>query len=283
MSLHSRTYRQLIPHDAQALVRSVMWGGIIALLTTLLYFNAGLLALMHNSFATGYALSGGVLCLFALHIRKQLPSLPLGKMSSWVQIHVAIGYAVIVCFFAHVGWNLPRGFIEAALYLLFVLVAASGLYGVFISRTIPRQLRALEVEVIYERIGDLRRALAAEAREIVLQAATDTLVLAEFYRERLAHFLERPRGVWYYLYPTTIRRQSLIAELTDLHRYLNAERLANAKRLAEIMRRKDELDLHAALQGRLKHWMYLHIGMTYSLLIVAAVHVYLVHAYQGGW
>lgn len=234
-------------------------------------------------FMSGYALITGVLLLFAFHLRKKLPSLPLGKVSLWLKTHVVIGYVVIALFALHVGWQVPRGVVDVSLYALFVIVSASGLYGVFITRVIPRQLSSLSEEFIYEQIPAIRADNAREAREMVLQAAEESKVLCEIYRERLADFLERPRGMWYYVYPTRIRRHALMAELADARRYLNAEHQRVADRLGALLRRKDELDYHAAMQGRLKLWMFVHIGFSYSLLLMAFFHAWLVHAYHGGW
>jgi hypothetical protein len=253
--------------------------GFVLLLTQLL----SLAPFWPRRFMTGYALLTGVLVLFAFHIRKKLPSLPLGRISVWLKAHVMIGYFVIAIFALHVGWHWPRGFVDTCLYALFVIVSASGLYGVFISRVIPRQLSSLSEEFVFEQIPAIRAENARQAREMVLQAAESSQVLCELYRERLADFLERPRGMWYYIYPTRIRRHALMAELSDARRYLSVEHRTVADRLATLLRRKDELDYHAAMQGRLKLWMFVHIGFSYSLIVMALFHTWLVHAYHGGW
>ena len=49
-----------------------------------------------------------------------------------------------------------------------------------------------------------------------------------------------------------------------------------------MVRKKDDLDYHTAMQGRLKMWLFVHIAMTWSLLIFSVVHGVLAHAYGGG-
>jgi hypothetical protein len=48
------------------------------------------------------------------------------------------------------------------------------------------------------------------------------------------------------------------------------------------VRQKDGLDYHHALQLTLKLWLFVHIPLTYSLLIFSLVHLVLVYAFAGG-
>jgi len=55
-----------------------------------------------------------------------------------------------------------------------------------------------------------------------------------------------------------------------------------AERLADLVRQKDGLDYHRALQLTLKGWLFIHIPFTYSLLLFIVVHVVLVLGFSGG-
>ena len=282
MNISTQTYWRRTQRPTAMLARITLIGLLLAIILFAVIQAFPLPTFVPYQFWSGYALLAGVAALFTLHLRKMLPSLPLGKVSTWLKVHLFVSYFVVALFAFHVGWRVPRGFVEGSLFALFIIVSGSGIYGLFITRVIPRQLSSLSEEFIYERLGAIRSEIAKEAREIVLHAAQDSTVLCDIYHERLAAFLERPRGMWYYLYPTRIRRHALMAELTDARRYMNEERRLDADRLAGLLRRKDELDYHAALQGRLKLWLFLHIGFSYSLLMVALLHTWIVHAYHGG-
>jgi hypothetical protein len=52
--------------------------------------------------------------------------------------------------------------------------------------------------------------------------------------------------------------------------------------LADLVRRKDGLDYHHALQTSLKLWLFMHVPLTYSLMIFSLLHVVLVYAFSGG-
>ena len=66
------------------------------------------------------------------------------------------------------------------------------------------------------------------------------------------------------------------------HRFLNREEREVMKQIAELVRRKDTLDYHHSLQLTLKLWLFVHIPLTYSLLIFSLVHIVLVYAFSGG-
>jgi hypothetical protein len=253
---------------------------VIALLLVLLVWlqRSGL---QNAGFTTGYALYAAVVALISLHWRKAAPSLPLGKISVWLRFHIYLAYLTIVLFGLHAGFRLPTGVFETALFAVFAVVAGSGLYGLYLTRTIPRQLRLLADEVVYEQIHDVRRAIQVETRR-VLSAAADSTALADFYKRKLAPFIEQRRGLLYFLYPNSRRRRRLVEELRELHRFLNDQRRKDAETLERLLGRKDDLDFQQALQIRLRLWVYAHIGFSYSLLLLGTVHGLVAHAFQGG-
>ena len=156
------------------------------------------------------------------------------------------------------------------------------LYGLYATRTFPRKLTSLNEEVIYERIPAFRRELARHARTIVLEACQSTPVLANFYVNRLSRFFETRRSLAYMVHPTGRTRRQLVAELEDLDRFLAGDDRRVSRELAIMVRKKDDLDYHRVMQGKLKMWLFVHIAMTYSLLIFAVVHGILAHAFSGG-
>jgi hypothetical protein len=70
--------------------------------------------------------------------------------------------------------------------------------------------------------------------------------------------------------------------LNDLRRYLNEAERGTLDQLERLVRQKDGLDYHRALQSALKLWLFVHLPFTYSLLLVTAAHIVIVHAFAGG-
>jgi hypothetical protein len=236
--------------------------------------------LVRSNYTTGYLLIGCLAFLALFNVRKKLSMLPrIGSASFWMQLHIYVGLSTFGSFALHLGWQIPSGLFERGLAVLYLIVALSGVYGLMITRILPKRLTSLPQEVIYERIPWLRRDLTRQARALVMSACESTDVLARFYINRLANYLECPRGLLYLVNPNGRMRRQMIAEIEELNRFLGEDQRKAGRDLVELVKKKDDLDYHAAIQGRLKGWLFVHIGLTYSLLIVAMVHGILVHAF----
>jgi len=238
--------------------------------------------LLNSSFFTGYVFIGSLFFLAGLNLRKRFSFLPkIGTASFWMQLHIYVGLSTFAMFAMHVKWRVPDGGLEIFLSGLYFFVALSGVYGLYVTKILPKRLTAINEEVIFERIPAFRQKLAAQARVIALEACETSEVLAKFYSNRLIHFFERPRSLAYMVSPSGGKRRQLVGEIEALDRFLGEDQRTASRKLAGLVRQKDDLDFHRAIQGRLKIWLFAHIGVTYSLLIVAVVHGVMAHAFSG--
>lgn len=240
-------------------------------------------SLLHGSFTSGYILMGTIVFLTALNWRKKLTFLPaIGSAAFWMQLHIYMGLATFVFFGFHIGWKIPNGQFECLLAIIYLIVALSGVYGLYVTRVYPSRLTGIAEEVVFERIPWFRQRLAAEARQLVLNACQQSDVLAKFYANRLAYFFERPPSLAYMVHPTGRNRRQLVSDIEDLDRYLSEDLRGVSRQLSAMVQQRDDLDYHYALQGRLKVWLFVHIGLTYSLLLIGLLHGILAHAFCGG-
>ena len=67
-----------------------------------------------------------------------------------------------------------------------------------------------------------------------------------------------------------------------VRRYLNHDEEKVLDWLFERVHEKNQLDYAYALQATLKGWLFVHVPMTYSMLLLVFVHVILVYAFSGG-
>jgi hypothetical protein len=238
---------------------------------------------LHNAaFTTGYLLIGALFFLAAFNWKKKLPFLAfLGRSATWMQLHIYVGLASVAIFGLHAGFKIPSGMFEQILAGLFLIVAGSGIYGLCITRIIPKKLSAVNDEVFFERIPTMRLQLANQANGLIIELAAINPMLREFYVKHLAPFLLRGRSLAYLIHPTGALRRNLASQLKDLDRYLSVDQRRVSSQLNHILKRKDDIDYHYAMQGRLKAWLFLHVGFSYSLLIVAVIHGIIVHAFAG--
>jgi hypothetical protein len=52
-----------------------------------------------------------------------------------------------------------------------------------------------------------------------------------------------------------------------------------AGKLEQLIKQKNMLDQHNALQKALKGWLFIHVPLTYSTAILIPVHIVLVYAF----
>ena len=239
-------------------------------------------ALPDYAFLTGWALLAGMFVLTIYNVRKKLPFLPLGKSESWLQLHIYLGFFTTLLFLIHLHFRLPHGWFELTLAWLFVLVSGSGMVGLFFSRVLPRRLATRGGEVIFEKIPALRHALKTAAENLALGADAKSPVIAEFYTKRLAPFFSGPKNFWLHLVESRRSASALLAELEDRRRFANDAERGIIEVLLALVRQKDGLDYHRSLQLALRLWLFVHIPLTYGLLIFTALHIVLVFGFSGG-
>jgi hypothetical protein len=251
----------------------------IAVLWAHAKFRGTLLGL---DYLTGWALLGVVLFLAIYNGRKKLPFLPLGSSEAWFQLHIYLGLSTAAIFLLHIRFHPPTGWFEGTLAWLYALVMVSGIFGLAVTRYFPRRLTARGGEVIYEKIPGLRHSLRQQAEAIALGGDRPSSTLAEFYARRLDAFFAEPRNFVHHLAESRRPLNSLVAELEDLRRYQADKEQAALEQLLALVRQKDTLDYHRALQSTLRLWLFIHLPLTWSLLIFSFVHIALVYAFAGG-
>jgi hypothetical protein len=64
--------------------------------------------------------------------------------------------------------------------------------------------------------------------------------------------------------------------LESTRRYLNEAEEGLARTLADLIEAKRNLDAQLAGQRLLKLWLFVHVPLTYGLLVLIAAHVWLV-------
>ena len=123
-------------------------------------------------------------------------------------------------------------------------------------------------------------------RALVLAGGTSPVaaspVIADFYLLHLHDFFQGPKYFWPHLLDSRRPLNALMREVDDVRRYLNEAERATLQKLSDLVRRKDGLDYHHALQATLKLWLFVHLPLTYSLMIFSVLHVIIVFAFSGG-
>ena len=235
------------------------------------------------SFLTGCTVLACLVLLMLLGVRRRLPVLPLGSVSTWTQIHLYVGFFTTGAYWVHVPAVFGDGWFEGGLSFLFLSVTLSGFYGIYASRRIPRLLTAVEGQHRFDRVRWHRGQIAETARSILeeLDEPPTEAVLGAFYQAYLNPFFGSRPTLSYVLVPSGVRRRRLLNGLQELDRYLEVEGRRLAGRFAALVRRRDDLDYQYALQLRLRLWLVIHGVLSTGLLAGGIVHGVIAWRFSG--
>lgn len=236
------------------------------------------------SYLTGWALFGVMILLTVYNGRKKIPFLPVLSSESWLQFHIYAGLLTGTLFLVHVAFRVPTGGFQMVLTWLYVLVMVSGFAGLFISREIPRRLTARGGEVLFERIPSIRVQLREQGQKLALESVGQfkATTIADFYVRELSDFFDAAKNQVAHLMQRRAPLNQLLGKISDVNRYLNNEERATMDKISTLVQEKDGLDYHHAHQMLLKIWLFVHIPLTYSLMLFVLVHIALVFAFSGG-
>jgi len=232
----------------------------------------------------GWVLIGCMTLLFLLTVRKKLVILPFGRVRIWLLLHYYLGFVTIGIFLTHTRFQLPHSALEWMLWLLFALVALSGLVGGVLSKIVPSRMEAHGERLLFERIPMFRAQLAAQAEELVADSIQNgnTYSIANLYTNRLVEYFAAHKNVWSHLRSSKLPLARLLGEIDAIERYLDDGGKAHLQRLRDLVIAKDNVDYNYANGGLLKLWLFVHIPATYVLILVIIVHVIVAYAFSTG-
>ena len=265
--------------------RSVLVNAAFAVAFFALFWlvNARYDVTLHDvQYFNGWTLIIFIAVMMLLTLRKRVVILPFGRVRLWLLIHYYLGFITIGIFLIHTKFRLPDSPLEWVLWLLFVLVAVSGLFGALITKVIPPRLEARGERILFVRIPVFRNQLAVEAEALARDSVKDgnTESIAKLYVDLLGDFFARPRNILAHLQASNVPLARILGELTSIERYLDDAGKQRAAKMRDLVEAKDNLDFQYANAGLLRLWLFLHIPSTYAMLVTVVVHVVLAYAFS---
>jgi len=235
-------------------------------------------------FFDGWVLVACIVVLTLFNVRKKLAMLPLGKAAAWMQAHIYAGWIAVGTFALHTELSLPDAPLEWALWVVFLIVALSGVIGVYLTRSLPPKLEAHEERVLFERIPQFRSQLAREVGDLAIGSVNEagSMTISDLYINTLHEFFARPQNLLLHLRGSRRPLIRICSEIDKLERYLDATGKEILARIKNCVITKDALDFQYANQGALKFWLFIHIPATYGLITLAIAHIAVMYAYSSG-
>ena len=195
----------------------------------------------------------------------------LGSARWWLRAHLYCGALFLFFLLLHSGLRLPQGHFSWALWLLSLWVVASGFFGLFLQRWIPRVLTSgLHLEAHFDRIPELVEEIRQRAATVALGVEGP---LRTLYQQRLAPTLSAPVPRVIYFFDVSGGSRTGLRELEYLHSLLPGEEKETLGKLEKLYRSKLELDAHYTLQWALRVWLWLHLPASLALLALVMLHI----------
>jgi hypothetical protein len=235
-----------------------------------------------HPYVSGWVFFGVMLFLTFFNLRKKVPFLRLGSTVFWLQLHIYIGILSGALFLAHSGFSWPHGLLNQIIATCFIIVFVTGVIGLWISRVFPKRLTVAGFETPFERIPHVRNHLRKEAEALVLAGVDGQTspVIADFYTKKLGRFFTRHENFLAHLQRSRTPQASHISQFDELERYAKKNEQELLSKLADLVEQKHLLDYQYTLQLSLRVWLFAHIPLSYSLLILSVMHIIIVYSFS---
>ena len=247
-------------------------------------------ALRDPRYLDGWVLAGGMSLQLSFHIAIKTASLSPKSTARWRKIHIFIGYLLIAAFISHSNFTLPDTGFEWALWAAFVLVALSGIFGTYLAWSLQAK-HGIDERIGYDRIPTrraelARHALAAVAKidpaaaAIGLPAPPYDAWIMDLYTTRLRDFLQGQRNFTAHLVGSQRPLKRLTDEIDNLSRYVDQRSQEKLAAIRNLVVEKDRLDFARVYLGLTKGWLFVHVPVTYALMVLTVLHVLVVYAFS---
>lgn len=276
----------LIRQAAQSLLIAAISGGLFWLVWI---YGSGL---RDPRYLDGWLLAGGMSVQLYFHIAIKAARLSPKSAVRWRKIHVFIGYLLIAAFISHSDFSLPDTGFEWALWAGFVLVTLSGIFGAYLAWSLKAKGR-IDEGVSYDRIPTLRAELARDvhaavaetdpaAAQIPLPGIPHDVWIMDLYANHLRDFFEGPRNFTAHLIGSQRPLERLTDEIDSLSHYVDQQSREKLAAIKNLVVKKDRLDFAHVYLGLTKGWLFVHVPVTYALIVLTVLHVLVVYAFSSG-
>jgi hypothetical protein len=246
--------------------------------------------LRHPRYLDGWVLAGGMGLQVYFHIAIKTSRLTPKSAMRWRKFHIFVGYLLIAAFISHSDFSLPDTGFEWALWLGFVLVTLSGIFGTYLAWSLGVK-RGVDEHVSYDRIPSRRAELARDvyaavtktdpaAAAIALPAPPYDAWIMDLYTTHLRSFFRGHRNFTAHLMGSQRPLRRVTGEIDNLARYVDQRSQEKLAAIKNLVIEKDGLDFARVHLGLAKGWLFVHVPVTYGLVVLTVLHVLVAYAFS---
>jgi hypothetical protein len=221
-----------------------------------------------------------ILWLTVLGIRKRAMTRGRWSLKAWTSAHVYLGLSLIIIATLHAGfqfgWN-----VHTLAYALMMIVIVSGIYGVSVYTSLPKQLSDNAAEMTRPQMID-----AVDKLDRQLQVAAQPLGVEDTQIVRMSLSDNPFRGGLVARLSGNYPRCGTAkahAELRRRHALATGEQEEALEPVVKLLERKGaalgRIRKHMRIRALLEVWLYVHVPMTFALIAALAAHIVSVFFY----
>jgi len=282
----SGSARYLTSQTVKGLLIAAVSGGLFWLVW--IYGNG----LRDPRYLDGWVLAGGAILQLCFHIAIKTVSLSPKSVMRWRKIHISLGYLLIAAFISHTDFSLPDTGFEWALWAGFVLVTLSGIFGTYLAWSLQVKY-GFDERIGYDRIPIRRAELAQDVHAVVATTDLPAAALAlpappydawikDLYRDHLRDFFQGQRNLAAHLIGSRRPLKRLTDEIDNLSPYVDKQSQKKLAVIKNLVVEKDWLDFARVYLGLTRGFLFVHVPVTYVLMVLMVLHVLVVYAFSSG-
>ena len=225
-----------------------------------------------------FGIAAAAIMVFELLLwpRKLLRRWRLGSAKSWLRAHIWLGLFTVPLVLLHSGFQWG-GTLSTGLALLFILVIASGIFGLVMQQWLPRlMLSDLPAETIASQIQHVSQTLHAQAAARVGALCGEESSRVETYEplgqaftNEIGPFLSDARGI------AVADAAGASAYFTGLRNALDPAASDVVDLLEDYCDQRRQFQRQLRLHRWLHGWLLVHLPLSIILIVLMFVHAYL--------
>ena len=104
----------------------------------------------------------------------------------------------------------------------------------------------------------------------------------DLYTNHLRDFFQGQRNFTAHLIGSQRPLKRLTDEIDNLSRYVDQQSQEKLAAIKNLVVEKDRLDFARVYLGLTKGWLFVHVPVTYALIVLTVLHVLVVYAFSSG-
>jgi hypothetical protein len=221
----------------------------------------------------------GLMLLFVLlyyGARKRSYRSSWGSVEGWLQAHIYLGLVALVAVALHSGFRF-QNMVALTAFVLLLLVTLSGIWGAVLYAVIPPKLSVANSD---STIVNISAQINELGRSMVALAAGKSAFFQKIHADLLEAEHARYLAGWRCLSQRYLEKRLARDPAGSFDRYVGGVPPEERTELTQLLALAHERnDLHDSLIRRQRYvnllgaWLYLHLPLSFALLVAVAAHV----------